>query len=208
MKGFSLAFFVFMLLVWGQQCVAQPEEQSRWNIGVEIGGGLNSLFWSSPFNIRTPGGVSVDRTHLWITPNVRINSYFSPLDWIKLVPFIGYDRVGGSSGEDTYSLDVAEIGCFALYQISGLHIGPGIKWSYLLRATYDTNPSSLGHVDRSTWFAKGLLDAGLRVSHPISDFTIAVEFWQGLNGLGIGPLDGATIRGNHYRFLVGYTFSL
>jgi len=199
--------FITLLLLFTLQNISlsQSTKSLLSGFGLEFGGGQNSMFWSAPFNIRTLGGVPADRTEMKFAPNIRITYKLDYQIPIALLPFLGYNQIGGSSNEDKYSFNSIEIGGFALYKLSNINFGIGIKMDYLLDAEYKLLNSN-SKWDRSDWFTKLTSDVGLRASYSLKPFIIGVETWFGIINLASGATDGAKIYENHYRVLLGYGF--
>ena len=182
--------------------LARSNESIFSGLGIEIGGGHNTLFWSAPFNIRTPGGVAGDRTQLSFTLDIRLNYNIQLIDSVNALPFIGYNQFGGSGDIDKYLFDVREFGSFILYNTSNLVFGVGGKINSHLKAQYQYSSYD---IDRSQWFTKWSGDLGFRASYLLTPIIFSVEAWFGLSNLANGPLSGAEIQQNHYRILIGYT---
>jgi len=172
--------------------------------GAEIGIGMNNLFWSAPFSIKTLGGVAADRTNISIAYNIRINYHADITESFVLLPFIGYNQIGGSGDTDKYSFDTLEFGAFFLWKISNLSVGIGGKNNSHQGADY-YYPSTIIE-DRSEWFKDRSIDLGFRASYLFEPITLGVETWFGLSNIATGALTGASIHQNHMRFLIGYTF--
>jgi hypothetical protein len=170
-------------------------------IGVELGFGHNTLSWSAPFNIETPGGVAVDRMDMYITPTIRIDYKLDLSNKFFSQPFIGYNRFGGKGGDTNYSFDAIEFGIFTQYKYIHLSFGIGAKINHIINAQY--HYSSYNDT-RSDWFVKYSGNAGIKISYIIENICISVESWFGINNLSTGPICFAIVHENHYRFLIGY----
>ena len=171
-------------------------------LGFEIGVGQNNLYWSAPFNLRIPGGVVADRTDFSLIPNFRLNYQIYKIGSFTILPFLGYTQIGGSSDSDKYLIHVIEMGSFALFKIHHLAFGIGGKFNHHLNAKYQYASFD---VNRTDWFSNNSTDVGLRTSYYIKSFTISIDVWLGLNNLANGPLNGAKIKENNYRLMIGYT---
>jgi hypothetical protein len=194
-------FLSLLILLLFHSVNAQSDNSKLNGLGIEIGGGHNTLFWSSPC-ILTPGGVPVDRTELYLTPNIRLNYMLKLFETSHVLTFIGYNRFGGSSSDDKYYFDVIELGSFFVYNISNLGFGVGGKINSHLNVEYK---SSSMKEDRSNWFNTFSGDLGLRASYSLKPIYISIESWFGLTNLANGILPGGEVRQNHYRILLGYT---
>ena len=173
-------------------------------IGLEIGTGINQLLWSAPFNIRTPGGVAVDRTGASTVFNIRINYSSTLSESFILQPFVGYNQIGGSRGGDEgYSFDSIEFGGFLLWKVSNICVGIGGKHNS--HKTVEYSYSTIEDIDRSDWFKDYSNDIGFRASYMFEPITLSIETWFGFSNLSSGPLTHASIHQNHMRILIGYT---
>ena len=197
-----LKLSLLFLVTFHITCLARSYEFIFSGLGIEIGGGHNTLLWSAPFNIRTPGGVAVDRTHLSFTPNIRLIYNLKLIDGVSALPFIGYNQFGGFTADDKYVFDVKEFGFFILYNTSTLVFGVGGKINSHQKVKYHVGSSDW---DRSKWFTKQSRDIGIRASYLLTPINFTVESWFGLTNLANGPLTGAELQQNHFRFLIGYT---
>lgn len=206
MKYCTTVISISMLLLLTQSSIAQSLKPTFKDLGFEVGGGQNTLFWSSPISILTPGGVPVNRTELYLTPNVRLNYTFKLLETTYIFPFIGYNRFGGSSSDSKYYFDTIEFGSFFIYNISNLGFGVGSKINSHLKVTYKSSSADMNE-DRSKWFKKWSGDIGLRISYLLKPFYLSIESWFGLTNLANDPLSHAKarVRQNHFRILIGYT---
>ena len=202
MKHRIFTISILFLVISKVTSLAQSNEFIFNGLGVEIGGEQNNLFWSAPFNIRTPGGVATDRTNFSIGINIRINYRAYHTNSFVILPFIGYSQFGGSSDVDKYSFDAIEFGSFALFSISNFLFGIGGKINSHLKVHYQYSSYD---INRSEWFTKWSEDVGFRASYFLAPITLSFETWFGLNNLANGPLAGATVHQNHFSFLIGYT---
>ncbi len=205
MKYRILKISILFLVTLHIACLARSNESIFSGLGMEIGGGHNTLLWSAPFNLRIPGGVAVDRTHLSFTPNIRLIYNLKLIYSVAALPFIGYNQFGGFNDGDKYVFDAKEIGFFILYNTSVIVFGVGGKINSHQKVRYHVGSSDR---DRSNWFTKQSRDIGIRASYLLTPINFTVESWFGLTNLANGPLTalpGAKVHQNHFRFLIGYT---
>jgi hypothetical protein len=201
------------IIVAASPANSQSPGEALHGLGVEIGAGTNNLFWSSPFNIRTFGGVPTDRTHFSLTVNARLLYRAELTGVLSVQPFMGYNRFGGSTDpeqgiQDRYSFDALEVGTFALLRLSSIQLGAGFKVNRHLAVHYrlaDTDQTIMDG-DRSDWFTGWSEDVGLRMTYTFEPITISGEAWHGLSNLtNFGADRGARIYQDHFRILVGHT---
>ncbi len=210
-----LAFLALILVINGLQ------SQSIFSgFGLEVGGGHDQLFWSSPAQVFGPNtNTTANRTDLSFTPTIRLNYRWQADPTIFVTPFIAYDRFGGKEKldngyQDQFWFDALECGAFGSYALNSFSAGIGLKASYCLKATAryfgSANQTSSanaawGESDLSEWFTKWSGDAGARVSYQYDHYSLSLESWFGVTQLQSGIISPAKIRENHYRVLVGYT---
>lgn len=181
---------------------AQTNKSFIHGLGIELGIGHNTLSWTAPFNIRTPGGVAGNRNSIYITPNIRANYKINLSSKVFFQSFVGYNCFGGKSGDDdNYSFKVVEYGLLAQCMYWKLLFGIGAKINKILHSRYCYSSYD---IDRSDWFVEYSGDAGLRISYLIKNISISTEAWFGINNLSNGPLTGAKVFENHYRLFFGY----
>ncbi|MBN2103564.1 hypothetical protein JW835_05930 [bacterium] len=195
---------LFLLLVPFHSLKARPHRFIFNRPSLEIGSGHNTLFWSSPVSIKTPGGVPVNRTKFYFTSNIRLNYHLNLFGNTHALPFIGYNRFGGNSGEDKYYFDTIEIGSLFIYRILNVRLGAGAKINSQFKAIYQSSSFDMEE-NRSDWFTKWSSDMGLRAGYYFKPVYISIECWFGLSNLANRPLPNTRIRQNHYRILIGYT---
>jgi len=126
---------------------------------------------------------------------------------------MGYNRFGGKKKkkygyQSKYFFDAFEGGSFFLFNFSNLRFGGGIKFNHHIsvKLQHITSTESYNE-NRTEWFTKWSLDAGVRMTYLFSQIYISFEAWFGLNDLRNSKiiLPGGTIRENHYRFMIGYS---
>ena len=193
-------------LILVSSALPRPLKSAKRGLGFEVGAGVSNLFWSGYSNIMTPGGAPVNRTRFTINPNVRIN-YSVPITEKALVlPFLGYNKMGGNGDDDKYTINTIEAGIYALHSFSRLSFGIGGKINSHLNVQYHCEYWRI-HEERSEWFTKVSYGSGARITYNIAPITIGLEAWKGLSNLASGPIDtGRTkIRNDQYRLFIGYT---
>lgn len=192
-------FFIFFFFIFLPNTISANGSNLLNNkIGIEIGSGHNVLLWPKTVGIKTPGAAAVDRNELYITPSIRINYTISISNKYGLMPFIGYNYLGGKLEGSTYSFKIIECGVFTQYNYERLSFGFGVKNNRNLDVQYHFPAFD---EDRTDWFVNQWIDAGIRISYLINRFSISIEPWFGLNNLATGPIKGAKIYENHYRIM-------
>ena len=203
MKQISMILAVIFMtipVVGFGQSVDEVEE----GIGLEVGAGQNVLFWNAPFNIRTPGGVAADRTHLFVTPNLRLKYTRMFSRHLQTLAFAGYHQFGGKSLEnDSYTVSAVEVGTVVSVPWHQYTVGIGGKLNRHLHVRYHLGSSVW---NRSAWFTDWSGDVGVRLGYSLSPWSVHGELWFGLTNLAEGNLSGATVREQHARLMLGYTF--
>jgi hypothetical protein len=195
----KLSLLVILILQFAQP--SQSFSSILNGFGLEFGVGKNNLFWSAPFNIKTIGGTPKDRTGWSLAYNIRLNKHTQLTQATLLLPFVGYNQIGGESEIDKYSIEILEVGSFFLLNVYNFAFGIGGKYNLHLNAHYDHQ--STNTKDRSEWFSDNSIDIGLRTNYSIKHLIIGAETWFGLNNLASGPLTGATVKQNYIRLIVG-----
>ena len=204
MNTLHARLMVLGLLLCCGTTFSQSTDSFRLGLAIEIGGGQNNLFWTSPTSGECPCAAAVDRTHFSLTPTIRLNYQVLLAGDFALLPFVGYNQLGGSSGWSTrYSFQTIEFGTFVLYRIPTFYFGVGTKINRHMSVRFVHG--GVAPEDRSSWFTKWSEDAGLRATYEFMPMSLSLESWFGLGNLAEGELSAATIRENHYRILFGYT---
>jgi len=188
-------------------------------LGIEIGGGHNQLLWH--VNAEPPFVTASDhpREELSFTPTVRLTYELSPFEDAQLLPFVGYDKFGGKSGEDPdgykdeYWISAVDVGVLAAYRAGQFTFGPGLKYNRLIKETVrsymaptgQTSPRRWVEDDASFFFKNFSYDVGARVSLEVSHWSVSGEAWFGITRMEKGEFDNLLdIRENHFKILVGY----
>ena len=179
--------------------------------GLEIGYGYSQLF--SKYLLPPLKDYRSEATHYDITTEVRLNYNFQLTDKCACIPFVGYNRFGGSyiityldqSGSEKIEtatwVDVLEIGLITTYNLSDLSFGICYKANRQFKtADIFYFPNTMTHDGYRAWSH----NAGLRVSYIVSHYSISAESWFGITDLESNS-EIWNIRQNHFRILIGYT---
>ena len=192
-----------MITVLPNIILAGPNKSCIHRFGVEVGVGHNHFLKSAPCSIETFGDFVVDRNDIYITPTIRMTYRLNLSNKFHMQSFMGYNRLGGKGSSDKYSFDALELGIFIQYRYSNLSFGIGAEINRNLCVRYHR---SSYHANRSDWFVKYSKDVGARVSYSITNMSLNLESWFGMNDLTDGPVHSATVYENHYRIMIGYNF--
>jgi hypothetical protein len=206
------------LISIGRIAIAQVFLPFPEGLGLEIGGGHNQLLWRVNPDPPLQEEGSYDRQKLSFTPTVRLSYQMQPFESIALVPFVGYNRVGGKSSvwssgyEDRFWFDALELGGFLTWQTGVFAIGPGAKYSHYFKKTVfyfdsflETGPRHWKEVPEEIFFKNESSDLGIRLSMLFSHWSFSAESWFGIVRLERDDLDKyLDLRENHFRLLVGY----
>jgi hypothetical protein len=206
--------FVFMVLIVPQSnSKAQIFRPFPEGLGVEVGGGQNNLLWSGTPAILMAGTQNFDRTHFYLTPNIRINYNIQFAEKYSSLFFVGYNRFGGATEiyngfQDKYLYDVVEGGTFFLFSTANFRFGAGLKANYITYVQFYTiTPHGSFRENRTELFTNWSEDFGIRTMYLFSHFSMNLEVWLGLSDLRNYQMlpSGGSVKENHFRFLVGYT---
>ncbi|NPE30390.1 hypothetical protein HNV12_21030 [Methanococcoides sp. SA1] len=201
MKIRKITFFVIIFLSMNSMFA----QNSRFynNIGIEVGVGHNQLNWSKYNNIKTCGGLNINRNSFYMTPTIRSYYRINICKPLYIQPFVGYHKFGGKSSDDKYTFNAFEFGMLLQNRLSSISYGLGFKINKIFNVNYR---SSRYEEDRPDWFKNCSKNIGFRVSYLINKISISAESWFGLEDLSIGPVEGTKIYENHFRLLLGYSF--
>ena len=181
-------------------------------LGFEIGIGQNNLFWSKQTTMEMTGTSPVNRTELWLTPDLRLTYEMTLPSRFSTRLFIGFNRFGGTyddaNSEDRYAFNALEMGSFFLAGFKTVRLGAGLKANRHLSVNYKHSGSGNSFSeDRSDWFKKWSYNAGACVTYPFSHLHISLEAWFGLTDLcDLYKNKDGWIHENHYRMMLGYAF--
>jgi hypothetical protein len=181
----------------------------------ELGAGYDQLYWKHP-------GGSNNRLAFSISPTIRALYGVHLKNNIYLIPFIGYDRLGGKSSTkdngyiDEYWWNCVNFGSIISTKPKDYEIGIGIKTNVIIRSIgryyggFDWPADSERSWSKNNWtseFAKISFDCGIRFGCGKKHLYSAIEAWLGFGNLvkGSGFADaGVKARENHFRLLLGY----
>jgi len=180
--------------------------------GIEIGYGYSQLF--TKYLLPPLKNYRSEATRFYITPEVRLNHNFQLTDKCTCVPFVGYNRMGGSyinTYLDQYGnegkketgnwIDVIEIGFITTYNLSDFSFGIGYKANRQFKTAgvyYFTH--TITQDGYRTWSN----DTGVRASYIKSHISISAETWFSISDLESNS-EAWNVRQNHFRILLGYT---
>jgi len=179
--------------------------------GLEIGYGYSQLF--SKYLLSPLENYRSEATHVDITSEMRLNYNFQFTDKSTCIPFVGYNRFGGSyiityldqSGSEKIEtatwVDVLEIGLITTYNLSDFSFGICYKANRQFKtADVFYFPNTITQDGYRPWSHY----AGLRVSYVLSHYNISAESWFGITELESNS-EIWIVRQNHFRILIGYT---
>lgn len=182
---------------------------------IELGAGYDQLYRSNndeSYNLRA----------FSLSPTVRLLYTANINPSMSVIPFAGYNRLGGKSskwpggGREETWWNCIEFGSFVNYKPKLFEFGIGLKANLIVktiaRHRYGlTRPVNIEeHWDEvyySNEFAMGSFDGGFRLSWGKSHLYSVFESWFGfgnlLNGTSFADSD-LDARENHFRVLLGY----
>lgn len=184
-------------------------------LGIEVGGGYNQLYWQEPLKIGiAPFNPLIVRNDFALTPEIRLKYVVHMKNYFSLLPFIGYNRFGGyrKRDDDSYDkvwCDALDLGVIAGINISNLSFGIGYKANRINNVTGWDHYSSdeQGIFNLTNRLQSWAQDVGLRISYKFGNFDLAGESWFGISELAGTKLPSeASIRENHFRVFIGYSF--
>ena len=201
-----MLFPIVVFSLFQSHILAQSFSDFPRGLGVEIGGGQNTFYWSGNGLNGPFGWTPYNRTDFHLTPNARLTYQKELASAIILFPFLGYNHFGGTATENgnrsEYSFHALELGGMILYGISNVDFGVGFKENYNLYIQYDDSRANV-HDDYTKFFPRWSDNVGFRGSYTIQPISFGLESWFGISNLAPDPR--LNVRENHFRFLVGYT---